>query len=446
MAPDLVHAPREAVQAVREANFAATLDLVFRGHPHYRQRFAELGLQREDVRSLADLRRLPVTRKADYMADPDSFRLGVPDLPDEARIVWDTMYTTGTTSGRPTPFVSTAWDFYNTLAANRAALELRGVRPDDLVANLAPMTAYPAGAFHRTIHACAAMKLPVLSPMPGRPSPRFRDGSSLDEVVALVAQRRATILWGVASYVRRVVLRAEELGADLSAVRLAFLSGEPMTEALRADIAARLQALGARDPWVTSSYGATEMQVGAVECRTGSGYHNPAPDELLFEIVDPAGEPLPDGRVGSVLLTHLNRRGTVLLRYALGDASVLTHDPCPHCGATTERLTQLPQRSDGMVKVKGMLVNPAVLLEALGSMGEYQLVVDHAAPGDPHSMDRLVLRLAPASDDPGLPARAAAEVKLAIGVTPEVELVAPGAVYDAEGAAKAKRLVDRRGA
>ncbi len=44
MEPDLVHAPRETVQAVREANFAATLGLVFRGHPHYRRRFAEFGL------------------------------------------------------------------------------------------------------------------------------------------------------------------------------------------------------------------------------------------------------------------------------------------------------------------------------------------------------------------------------------------------------------------
>ena len=185
-----------------------------------------------------------------------------------------------------------------------------------------------------------------------------------------VARTRATILWGVASYVRRVILRAEELGADFSAVRHAFVTGEPVSEALRADMTDRLERLGARSPRVSVSYAATEMQVGAVECAPGSGYHNPAPDEFLFEVVDPeTHRPVPEGERGLVVVTHLNRRGTVLVRYLLGDTSRMTTEPCPRCGATTERLVELPHRADDLLKIRGMLVDPAVLLGALVGLG-----------------------------------------------------------------------------
>jgi phenylacetate-coenzyme A ligase PaaK-like adenylate-forming protein len=449
---NLVFASRSRIAEVRQENFTATIDLVFRAHPYYRALFARLGLAREDLRTLDDLRRLPLTWKRDYMARPEDFSLDrdlLEDQPIEARTVWDVMHTTGTSSGKPTPFVSTTWDFYNTLTANRRALEIRGVRPDDLVANLCPLTIHPYGAFARTLHACAVMKIPVVSALPGRPSPHFHWASHMDEVVDIVARTRATILWGVASYLRRVMLRAEEQGADLSAVRLVFAMGEPVSALMRDDMVARLRRCGAADPRVSVSYAATEMQVGAVECQEGSGYHNPAPEEFFFEVVHPeTHEPLPEGESGLVVMTHLNRRGTVLLRYALGDTSRLSTEPCPHCGATTDRLTQLPFRSDDMVKVKGMLINPTLLFGAVqmhADVAEFQAVLQHEDAADPLSPELLILRVAPAGDARDLAPRIAASVKAAVGVTPLVEIVAKDAIYDPERSMKSKRLLDLRG-
>jgi phenylacetate-coenzyme A ligase PaaK-like adenylate-forming protein len=448
---NLVFASRARIDEVRQANFTATMDLVFRAHPQYRALFARLGLSRGDFRTTDDLARLPLTWKRDYMAEPDAFRLDpemLEDQPIEARTVWDVMHTTGTSSGKPTPFVSTTWDFYNILTTNRRALEIRGVRPDDLVANLCPLTIHPYGAFARTLHACAVMKIPVVSALPGKPSPHFHWSSHMDEVVDIVTRTRATILWGVASYLRRVILRAEERGADLSAVRLVFAMGEPVSALMRDDMVSRLRRCGAREPWISVSYAATEMQVGTVECREGSGYHNPAPEEFLFEIVHPETHArLPEGESGLVVLTHLNRRGTVLLRYALGDTSRMTTEPCPHCGATTDRLTQLPYRSDDMVKVKGMLINPTLLFGAVqmhGDVAEFQAVVQHEDAADPLSPDRLTLRVAPAGEAGDVAARVAASVKAAVGVSPVVEIVAKDAIYDPERSMKSKRLLDLR--
>ncbi len=366
MTENLLFADPARVQEVREENFAATMDLVAERHPWYRRVMAERGLARGDFGSLADLATLAPTTKRDYMSAPEDFRLDTTGLAPEMTALWDVMYTTGTTTGRPTPVYSTAWDFYDILSQLRAMFKLRGVGEDDVIANLFPLTMWPHGGFARAPQAAAVLNIPVVSALPGNPSEHFRWGRGIDEVVALIERSRATILWGVASYIRRVLIRAGELGADFSAVRLVSITGEAAPETLRADLTGRLTSLGAADPFVSITYGVSEMQGGLVECAPGSGYHNPAPDQFLFEVVDPeSSAPVADGMRGLVLMSHLRRRGTVLLRYSIGDVSTITHEKCPHCGATSERLTTMPERADSLVKIKGMLVNPDVVTEAI---------------------------------------------------------------------------------
>ena len=447
MIRDLPYRPRAEIEVVQEAKFAEMLDLCFSRHPYYRRRFADMGLHREDFGSLADIGKIPLIAKADYAADPELLRLETEGLSEESQVNFDVMHTTGTSGGKPTPFYSTVHDFYRILTANRRALDIRGVRETDLVANLCPMTLYPYGAFHRTIAAANAMKIPVISPMPGRPSPDFHHASSLDDVIRCVERHRATILWGVTSYVRRVLMRAGELGADLSSVRLAFVTGEAVTDAMRTDLTRRMADLGARDPWVSISYAATEMQVGTVECCPGSGYHNPAPDQFHFQVVDPETHaPLPDGETGLAVLTHLDRRGTVLLRYALGDMTALTRAPCPHCGAETDRFIAMPSRADDLVKVKGMLIDPGHVTEVLltdGRIDEFQIVIDREDPEDALSMDVLRLRLAPKpGTDPG--PSLSERVKSAVGVRPEIDIVGVQDIYDPDASLKARRFIDNR--
>lgn len=446
---NLLFRDRGEIDSKQQANFAEMMDLVAAGHDYYRDLFGRQGLSRGDFRTLADLVKLPLTRKADYMQAPERFRLSVAALPEEMRAVWDVMYTTGSTAGQPTPFVSTTFDFYNILELNRNMLLLRGVNEGDVIANLFPLTLYPHGAFIRVLHAAASLHIPVVSALPGNPSPYFSLGSGTDEVVRLVERHRATILWGVPSYVRRVLARAAEISADLSAVRLVFVTGEATPEASRAELSQCLARAGAPGAQISISYGATEMQGGMVECRPGAGYHNPAPDQFHLEIVDPETlHPVQDGSEGLVLLTHLKRRGTVLLRYVLGDLSVRTRERCPHCGSSTDRLVTMPRRVDQLVKIKGMLVNPGVMVQAaqeLLSGREFQFVISRQIENDALSPDTLTLRVAGGSEDPGvLLQRLADRIKSAVGVTPNVEIVPPGELADGSQAWKARRVVDRR--
>jgi phenylacetate-coenzyme A ligase PaaK-like adenylate-forming protein len=346
--------------------------------------------------------------------------------------------------------VSTAYDFVNILALNRNMLRLRGVNEKDSILNLFPLTRYPHGAFTRVLHAASACNIPVVSALPGRANPR-RPGLShdIDEVVEIAVRAQPTILWGVPSYIRRLIGRAEELGARLPSVRLAFVTGEGFGEEARADLVGRLKKVGAASPWVSVSYGATEMQGGLVECAHGSGYHNPAPDQFLFEAVDPeTKQAVADGDEGLILLTHLDRRGTVMLRYSLGDVARLTRERCPHCGALTERIVSMPRRVDNLVKIKGMLVNPQILVDAIrgeAALLDFQAVVDKENPHDPLSMDRLRLRVVPAASAPAdLDAELARRVQRAVGVTPVVERTAADDPLLAGRGWKAQPIVDLR--
>ena len=440
---NIIFRSRGEVERVQEANFLAMMGLVADRHPAYRRMLADRDLGEADFRSLGDLAKLPPTFKTDYMAAPQDFRLDCAGLEPEMRATWDVMHTAGTTGGAPTPFYNTTYDFFRILALQKSMMEIRGVTSADSIANLFPLTVWPHGAYARVPHAAAVMNIPVISALPGNPSPHFEHGKGLDDVVRIVERSRATILWGVPSYVRRVLIRAGELGADFSAVRFVFVTGEAAPEEMRRDLVARLEALGASTPFVSISYGATEMQGGMVEAAPGGGFLNPAPDQFFIEIVDPRTyAPVPDGLAGLILLSHLDRRGTVLLRYALGDITARTTEPCPATGANTDRLVMTPTRADSLLKIKGMLVDPAAieaLLVADPAVAEYQIVVDRESALD---MDRLVLRLdIPAETDR---AAIAARVKDAVGVTPEIEVVPRDEIYPAGDTMKSRRVLDRR--
>ncbi|HUT50864.1 MAG TPA: AMP-binding protein [Alphaproteobacteria bacterium] len=441
--------PRRDLEDARERHFAATMDLVCGRHPFYREVMAQHDLARADFGAVADLAKLPVTTKQDLMARADDFVLERDGLDEDIRTVWDVMYTTGSTSGTPTPFVSTSYDFFNILMLNRNMMLIRGVGESDIVANLFPLTRQPHGAFIRALQAPAVMNIPVVAALPGNPSADFTLGNSTEETVRIVERSRATVLWGVPSFIRRLLQTAQTMGANFSAVHRVFVTGEALYPEARRDLVERLVDLGATDPVISGSYGMTEMQGGAVECPTGTGFHNPLPDQFLIEIVDPESHrPVTDGTEGLVLLTHLNRRGTVLLRYAVGDISALTRETCPGCGATTERLTLAPRRADALVKIKGMLVNPEPVLARLSgdmAIAAFRLTVEHADPADPLSRDVLRLRVAPADDgDAALPERLSGLVKAETGITPKVEVVEVEAFDAGAPGWKAKPFADLR--
>src|SRR6185437_2985877 len=240
-----------------------------------------------------------------------------------------------------------------------------------------------------------------------------------------------------------------ELRADFTRVRMCAVTGEASSSAMREDIRRRMRALRAAGAIVFDRYGSTETG-GLAQCQEDGPWHNPAPEILYLETVDPdSGRSLPDGERGMLAITHLDRRGTVLLRFLVGDIVGLERTPCPHCGRTGERVVGPVVRTKDLVKVKGMLINPALLLETLPAVAgveEFQVLVRHQDPADPLSMDELVIRIARdgGGAEPSLADQVAAVAARTVGVRPVVEFVTATDIHDPSGGVKLQRFIDAR--
>ncbi len=162
------------------------MQAVAAAHPFYRARLRDMGVKAGDIRSIDDLQALPLTRKDDFSADPEAFRLRSDDLPAdfsaEERTLWDIVYTTGTTS-RPAPFFNTAHDAYAVWDHARRCNEGEGLRFGDRVANLYPLANYPTGAFLSVVRSAMMLGIPVVHGLTGSANSEFKVRNSLGEAL-----------------------------------------------------------------------------------------------------------------------------------------------------------------------------------------------------------------------------------------------------------------------
>ncbi len=443
----------ERLRDQQNAYLSRMAPLWARAHPYARRVLRERGLTPEDFRTVDDIPKLPPMTKQDYVRDPESFRLDssrAAGLSVEERTLADIIYTAGS-SGEPTPFYDTVHDRFARIDLLGRGARIAGIGPADTVMNLFPLSAVPHQGFLSATWGAMAVGSRLLSALTGRAYGDFPVHRRMDEAIDLIEGQRATVLWGITSYVRRVIMRAETLGRDFSAVRLVMAMGEPCPTAMRDDMRARLTRMGSPHVTVNNGYGMTELMGPSIECRENGGAHLPTPAQFFFEVVDPQTyAPVPDGARGLLVLTHLNRRGTVLPRYAAGDVVALTHKPCPHCGRHEPRFLGSPYRVDGLTKVKGTLVNPAVLLEGLSGLlsrgvKEYQVVITRQTPNDPLSADVLRVRAACAEPERArLRQEIAATVRAETEVSPEIEFLPADGFGEIAGGYKFKRFVDER--
>lgn len=447
--PDVLRQPQPVVAALQDDLLRRMVEICYDIHPFYAALMRRERIEPRHIQRCADLVRLPPSSKTDFLADPEAFRLRPDTLPGNEGVLWKVIYTTGTTSGRPAPIYVTAHDHFAYMFAFKDRQELIGLEDTDRLVSLFPLTGFPLGAYARAADEVAAVGAAILFGNTGRADTPFPVNRSLDEAVAAVARHKATVLWGVAGFARRVLMRAQELQADFGSVRMVMTTGEASSPAMRADFRRRMTELGCAGTKIVNRYGSTEQGGTMIECCEGSGFHSAVPDQLFHEIVDPeTGNRLPDGQDGMLAMTHLNRRGTVFLRYLVGDVGSLNTLPCPHCGRTSARLSSQTMRTGDIVKIKGALVNLGNLKEELDRMAtveEYQIVVQPQDAADPFSMDELVIRLAPAPDSaPGFADRMIADVQRLTNLRPHIDVVARDEIYDPTVATKPKRIVDRR--
>jgi len=382
--------------------------------PATRKKMDEAGVRPGEVKDLADLRRIPLTRKADLK----HLQKGEPPFGGLAAVTPRAMrriYVSPGPTFDPEGRDATHWRWEKPFIA-------AGFREGDIVQNTFMYHFSPAGLmFDEALLRIGCTVIPA--------------GVGNTELQAQVMKELdVTGYVGTPSFLMTLLEKAKEMGytsGDGLSLQVALVTGEMFPESLRARFSDEF-GVEARQ-----CYGTADVGSLGYECHVAKGMH--VPDEILLEMLDPAtGDPVPPGGIGEVVVTLPNRTYP-LVRFATGDLSILSDDPCP-CGRTSSRLLRLVGRVDQVTKVKGMFVHPEQVTQLAGKVAEVasaQFVVTRTDHDDRMEM-RIVLK------DPAAASDALADriVEAARGITRlrgEVRFIAANEVEEPE-----KKIIDKR--
>jgi phenylacetate-CoA ligase len=359
--------------------------------PHYAAALA--GVDPAAVTGAAALARLPLTRKSALIATQA-------EAPPFGGVVATPTSRLARVFASPGPIYEPEGDAPDYWRYARA-LFATGLRAGELLHNCFAYHFTPAGMMLEG--GARALGCPV-----------FPAGTGNTEMQArAAAQLRPRCYSGTPDFLKAVLEKGEELGLDLSSLRLGHVTGGAYLPSLRAWYADRGLT-------VLQSYGTADLGLIAYESEAREGMI--LDEGVVVEIVRPGtGDPVPDGEVGEVVVTTLNPHHP-LIRFATGDLSAILPGVSP-CGRTNRRVRGWMGRADQAAKVRGMFVRPeqvAEVLRAHPGVARARLVV--TLEGE---RDAMTLR-AEAPDDAALAESLARALQAATKLRGAVELVPPG--------------------
>ena len=424
--PEIECASREQITKWQTEGLIRTVKHAYENSAYYRKKMDDHGVKPEDIKSLADITKLPFICKDDLR---EAYPYGLLCMPlrDCVRI----QSTSGTTGRRVIAFYTQhdidLWD-----ATCARAIVAAGGTPDDVV-----QVCYGYGLFtggpglNGGSHKLGSLTLPMSS-------------GSTDRQIQFMQDLGSTILCCTPSYAAYIGETIVERGLqDTIKLKAGIFGAEAWSEEMRRDIEKNLR-IKAYD-----IYGLTELDGPGVsyECCEQRGMHI-CEDQFIAEIIDPnTGEVLPDGEKGELVFTSLNKQAFPMVRYRTRDICVLSHEKCS-CGRTHVRMSKPMGRSDDMLIIKGVNVFPSqvetVLIEH-GYSPNYQLIVDRVNNSD--TLD-INVEMNPDMFSDNLGEITAREKELVnalkgfLGIYTRVHLVAPKSIPRSEG--KAVRLIDKR--
>ncbi len=325
-------------------------------HPYYRELFKENNINTADIKGVEDLNKLPFTEKKDIIAPdgdllhPKKFVLEVPkeeDLkpkkkgfslfgkketgPDPADYSFFSLYFTAGRTAKPVPIEYTHYDLENLKEAGARAFDVLELTRDDTLINA--FTYAPNAYFWQMFYSTTGIGSTALQTGGGKVL-------GMEKILKAMDSMEAPVLVTAPGYARLALHTLKHFGfsaANLERIVIG-IDYSPLTAVDR--LSKLMEAVGAKENRVHRMYFVSEAKSGWAECAPGFGYHT-NPDHILVEIVDPeSGEVLGEGERGEVVITHLDTRGTVLLRYRTGDIATggITTEQCPNCKRTVPRI------------------------------------------------------------------------------------------------------------
>ena len=425
--PDKETLSREEIKALQLERLKATVKHCMNSE-FYKKRFEEAGITPDDIKTLDDIRKIPFTTKQDLR---DTYPFGMRSVPLEKCV---RLHSSSGTTGNPTVILHTQKDLDEWANAVARCLWMVGLRPDDVFQNSSGYGMFTGGlGFQYGAERLGMLTVPAAA------------GNTLRQI-KFITDFGTTAIHAVPSYVTRIKEVMDELGIDPkkdTKLKLLAIGAEPHSEEQRKKIE---KMLGVK---AYNSFGMSEMCGPGVgfECKEQNGLHF-WEDYYIVEIVDPETlEPVPDGEIGELVLTTINREAMPLLRYRTRDLTRVLGYDCP-CGRKHIRIDRMKGRSDDMMVLRGVNIFPIqiemILMQFKELSTDYLITLTTDNDNDNMTVEVELDQLF--TDDytrlQSLTKEITRRLKDEILLTPRVKLVPKGTLPKSEG--KAVRVKDLR--
>jgi phenylacetate-CoA ligase len=402
-----------------------TVNHAYNGSEFYRRKLQSAGVEPQDIKTLDDLKRLPFTTSKD-LAEGYPFPLLCVPMSQVVRL-----HASSGTTGKRKVLCYTQKDIDDWSDFFARCYEMADLTAEDRVQICVGYGVWTAGVgFQLGCEKFGALAVPA---GPG----------NLEMQLEFLIDFQSTVMCCTASMGLLLAEEVERRGLrDKLKLKKMIYGSERSSDAMRDRIKTLLNLSDMYDiPGMTELYGPGT----GLECSVHDGMHYWA-DYYILEILDPDTlEPVPEGEVGEMVVTTLQKEAVPLIRYRTRDLTALKLGTCA-CGRLIPRHDRILGRSDDMFIVRAVNIYPGQIdsvLSGLDSIGsEYQVVLERA-----DGKDTMTLRVERSLDaDASTDSQTAAEVKEALKekilVTPQVEIVPYSSLPRSER--KTKRVFDKR--
>jgi len=416
------------IKSYQEKRLKQLLGYLSENSKFYQRLFKEHNINIEEIESLEDLSKIPVTTKDDLQNNSDDF------LCVSKNKIVDFVTTSGTL-GEPVTFAMTDKDI-DRLAYNEfISFSCANTTSEDIFQIMVTLDKrFMAGmAYFLGLRKLGAG---IIRLGPGLQKLQFES----------IERFSPTGLVSVPSFIPKLIDYAKQNGINYknSSIKKAVCIGEPIRNA---DFS--LNTLGRKitEKWdikLYSTYASTEMGTAFTECEAGRGGHH-HPEMIIVEFLDDNNQAVKEDEIGEVTITSLGVEGMPLLRFKTGDLCYHHTEKCS-CGRTTMRLGPVIGRKQQMLKFKGTTLFPPAIYDVLNQIeyiDNYIIVVSTNKLGT----DDILVKVGCDSITEDTEKQIKDHFRAQIRVAPEIEFYSTeeiAAMQLADGGRKPVLFIDKR--
>jgi phenylacetate-CoA ligase len=359
----------------QESKLRALIAHAYDHVPYYHSLFQSMGVSPKEIRTVDDLKHLPITTKEDLKAAGLERILAKGISPTSCR----RMDTSGS-SGKPFTVYLTSHEMRSRRILEFRSLLSIGFRPRDRLSVLGPEHLHPIRS-HQRLGFYRSENISVFLPMEAQ--------------VQHLEKMRPTIFWAYPTLLRALLHHTGDHLSRIIRPRILITSAEPLDEITKQ----RVQAVWDLERF--NFYGAVEVGRIATECPSHEGLHVNA-DHLILECLN-GNRPAEPGKPGTVVVTALNAPAMPFIRYRLGDISTPVAKQCS-CGSPLPLIGPVQGREEEMIHLpSGKLLSPfglQFILRPFSRIDQFRFIQK--------SPEHLILQLAIHG---GLPDHVAAKIR-----------------------------------